>query len=129
MPNYPIATRPKPILKARQTHLTFTIPQPQPPTESRAVPMSHRVQKTLTDPTARVRKSLAQAIDYDTLTPSKQRGWDLGNYGSIELKNIKGHFYYYLRWREPKTNKNRSTYLGKDWDKAIAKLKELTNPH
>jgi hypothetical protein len=31
-----------------------------------------------------------------------------------------------LRWSDPETGKKRSTYLAKDWDKAIAKLHQLT---
>ena len=50
---------------------------------------------------------------------------DAGLFGSIELKTIKGFQYYYLRWQDPANDKKRSTYLGKTWDKAKAKLAEL----
>ena len=67
-----------------------------------------------------------QAIDYDKLTPTQQARWDAGMYGSIELKNIGIYNYYYLRWLDPQTKKYRSTYLAKEWDKAIAKMQKLT---
>jgi hypothetical protein len=50
----------------------------------------------------------------------------MGMYGSIELKKIKGNYYFYLRWSDPDTGRKRSTYLAKEWDGAIAKLKKLT---
>jgi hypothetical protein len=65
-------------------------------------------------------------VDYDKLTPTQQAKWDVGIYGRIELKTIKGHQYYYLRWSDPETKKIRSTYLAKNWDSAIAKLRKLT---
>ena len=49
-------------------------------------------------------------------------------YGSIELKARGIYQYYYLRWLDPQTKKYRSTYLAKDWDVAISKLKKLTHP-
>ena len=78
------------------------------------------------NPPVGIKIPLQQAIDYDKLTPTQQAKWDLGIFGSIELKKIHGFNYYYLRWADPKTKKLRSTYLAKDWDKAIAKLKKLT---
>jgi hypothetical protein len=74
-----------------------------------------------------VRKSLKESIDYAKLTASQQARWDAGLYGSIELKGIKGNYYFYLRWSDPETKKYRSTYLAKEWDKAILKLQKLTN--
>jgi hypothetical protein len=76
--------------------------------------------------TVRGKTTLRAAIDYDRLSPTKQAQWDLGMFGSIELKTIKGFQYYYLRWKDPDNKKMRSTYLGKTWDRAIAKLKNLT---
>lgn len=110
---------PKPILKS-------TLPTPQPPKIHRDILAINRVQNTLTKPAVRVRKPLYQAIDPDKLSATDRAKWDAGIYGSIEVKTIKGHEYYYLRWRDPETKKHRSTYLAKDWDKAIAKLKKLT---
>ena len=49
-------------------------------------------------------------------------------YGSIELKERGIYHYYYVRWTEPKTGTRRSTYLGKDWDKAIANLYLMLHP-
>ncbi|WP_310485717.1 hypothetical protein [Chamaesiphon sp. VAR_48_metabat_403] len=74
----------------------------------------------------RVRKSLKESIDYAKLTATKQAAWDAGMYGSIEIKTIKGNDYLYLRWNDPETGKKRSTYLGKDWNTAIEKMKKLT---
>ena len=73
-----------------------------------------------------MKKTLMQAVDYDKLTPTQQAKWDMGMYGSIELKTIKSYNYYYLRWLDPETKKYRSTYLAKDWDRAIAKMRSLT---
>ncbi|WP_309740085.1 hypothetical protein [Chamaesiphon sp. OTE_20_metabat_361] len=81
---------------------------------------------SLRESARRGKTSLRQAIDYDKLTPTNQAKWDLGMFGCIELKKIHGFDYYYLRWIDPKTKKRRSTYLAKDWDVAIAKLKKLT---
>jgi hypothetical protein len=67
-----------------------------------------------------------QAIDYDKLTPTQQARWDAGMYGSIELKARGIYHYYYLRWLDPESKKYRSTYLARDWDVAISKLKQLT---
>jgi hypothetical protein len=115
----------KPILKPKLRQRILSI-HPQPPIEDRLPPELVREKITLTEPAVRVKKSLKQSIDYNRLTPTQQLRWDVGSYGSIELKTIKGHQYYYQRWYDPHTKKYRSTYLAKDWDKAIAKLKKLT---
>jgi hypothetical protein len=114
---------PRPILKPK-TKIVGVLARPQPPTQSR--PEIVREQKTLTDPAVREQKTLKNAIDYESLTPTKQAQWDAGLFGHIEQKTIKGNLYYYLRWRDPQTNKLKSTYLAKKWDKAIAKMQKLT---
>jgi hypothetical protein len=88
--------------------------------------LPHREQSTLTKPTVRVKRTLKNSVDYAKLSATKQAAWDAGMYGSIELKKVKGNYYFYLRWRDTETGKNRSTYLGKEWDIAIRKLHELT---
>jgi hypothetical protein len=85
-----------------------------------------RVNLTLSNPTDRVRLPLSEAIDYDKLNPTKQAQWDMGVYGTIELKKLKGFYYYYLRWIDPTTKKRRSTYLGKYWEQAVRKMHKLT---
>ena len=126
MRNY--QTCPRPILKPKPKiqQLTILSISPQPPTVHRDPPTQPRDFLTLNNPTVRVRKSLVEAIDYTKLTPNQQAKWDAGIYGSIEQKNIKGHQYFYLRWLDPETKKYRSTYLAKEWDKAILKLQKLT---
>jgi hypothetical protein len=70
-------------------------------------------------------QTLTDEVDYDRLTPTKQAQWDLGIYGTIELKKISRWHYYYLRWYD-QNGKRKSTYLAKEWDKAIAKVRRLT---
>ncbi len=118
--------RPRPTPKPKPPSQLNLLPEPQPPTVHRPPPQVVRAENTLTATTVRGKITLLEAINYDGLSPTKQAMWDLGMFGSIELKTIKGFQYYYLRWKDPKGNKNRSTYLGKNWDKAIAKLKTLT---
>jgi hypothetical protein len=119
--------RPRPKIKSRPADQLSLLPQPQPPTQHRTMPEVIRDKKTLTNPSVRGKRPLSQAIDYDSLTPTQQARWDLGMFGRIELKNIKGHQYYYLRWADPDTKKIRSTYLGRTWTVAIAKLRKLIN--
>ena len=116
----------RPLLKPRPQHNRILSIEPRPPQINRDIQTINRVQSTLTKPAVRVNKTLKQAIDPDKLSAMNQARWDAGLYGSIELKQIKGHQYYYLRWKDPETKKNRSTYLAKDWERAIAKLKKLT---
>ena len=126
MRNYLIC--PRPILKEKpqSQQLTISSLSPQPPTVHRETVAPPRVENTLTAPVVRVRKALKDAIDYAKLTATKQAAWDAGMYGSIEIKSIKGNDYLYLRWNDPETGKKRSTYLGKDWNTAIEKMKKLT---
>jgi hypothetical protein len=118
--------RTRPTLKTKPPTQLNLLPNPQPPTEHREPPNLVRDERTLTGKSVRVLSSLIEAIDYDKLSPTQQAKWDLGMFGRIELKTIKGFQYYYLRWYDPEDRRNRSTYLGKTWDKAIAKLKVLT---
>ncbi|WP_310485105.1 hypothetical protein [Chamaesiphon sp. VAR_48_metabat_403] len=120
-----IFSRPKPILKTQVRQLALSI-HPQPPTENRLPPLPTGELITPTVPTVGVRKTLFQAIDYDRLTPTQQARWDAGMFGSIELKARGIYHYYYLRWIDPETKKYRSTYLAKDWDRAIEKMHKLT---
>lgn len=83
---------------------------------------------TPTKPSVGVKLTLHQAIDYDQLTPTQQARWDLGLFGSIELKERRIYHYYYVRWTEPKTGTRRSTYLHKDYDIAMMKLYLLLHP-
>jgi phage repressor protein C with HTH and peptisase S24 domain len=87
-----------------------------------------RDKNPLTAPTVRGQKTLHESIDYAKLTASQQARWDAGLYGSIELKKIKTNYYFYLRWTDPETGAKRSSYLAKEWDKAIAKLQKLIAP-
>jgi hypothetical protein len=118
--------RPKSKLQTKPNHQLSLLPEPQPPTEHRSVENPHRDKITPTARAVGVRKPLKEAIDYDKLTPTQQAKWDAGVYGSIELKSRGIYQYYYLRWRDPTTNKYRSTYLAKGWDEAIAKMRNLT---
>jgi hypothetical protein len=126
MPNLLNFERPRPKTKHQPPQQLTLLPQPKPPVLHRSIVSINRDKTTLTAPTVRVRKSLKQSIDYDALTPTQQLKWDMGMYGSIELKTIRGHQYYYSRWLDPESKKYRSTYLGKTWDKAIEKLRKLT---
>jgi hypothetical protein len=126
MPNLIRFERPRPNLKPKPPDQLSLLPEPQPPTVHRPPPDENRAKNTLTATTVRGKNTLLQAIDYDALSPTKQAKWDLGLFGSIELKTIKGFQYYYLRWKDPNGSKHRSTYLGKTWAKAIDKLKTLT---
>jgi hypothetical protein len=126
MPNLLKFERPRPTLKTKPNHQLSLLPEPQPPTVNRFPPNTVGDKFTPTVPTVGVNLSLRDAIDYDALTPTQQAKWDAGLYGSIELKNRGIYQYYYLRWRDPKTSRYRSTYLGKTWGIAIAKLKTLT---
>jgi hypothetical protein len=117
----------KPQLRERPTHPTILSIIPRPPEIHREVPAPHRVKSTLTAPAVRVKRTLYESVDYVKLTASQQARWDAGMYGSIELKGIRGNYYFYLRWLDPESRSYRSTYLSKDWDKAILKLKELTS--
>lgn len=128
MPNLLKFERPRPKLKTKPNTQLSLLPEPQPPTEHRTVPnnVGDKIPPT-------VRKvggilSLAQSVDYDKLTPTQQLKWDAGMYGSIQLKTVKGYQYYYVRWRESNTGIQRSKYLGKTWDIAVANLKQLTHP-
>jgi hypothetical protein len=67
-----------------------------------------------------------QAIDYDKLTVSQQMKWDAGMYGSIQLRTDVKNPYYFVRWKCPITKKHRSTKLDADYDRALAKLQQLT---
>jgi hypothetical protein len=116
----------KPRLKDRPQHPAILSIIPKPPTVHREVPAPLRDKNPLTDPDVRGKKSLHDAIDYAKLTASQQARWDAGLYGSIELKKIKSNYYFYLRWRDPETGAKRSSYLGKEWEQAIAKLQKLT---
>jgi hypothetical protein len=118
--------RPRPIIKAKPPTQLTLLSEPRPPVLHRSIPDAYRDKNTLTVPDVRVKKSLIDVIDYDSLTPTQQLKWDLGMYGSIELKTIRGSQYYYLRWLDPENRKYRSTYLGKTWSIAIEKLRKLT---
>lgn len=98
----------------------------RPQTQSQPQPEKIREKITLTDPAVRVKTTLKNAIDYDQLTRTQQSRWQAGAFGSVEQKTIKGHQYYYLRWKDPETGKYRSTYLAKRWDKAMEKMQKLT---
>ncbi len=113
----------RPILKPKTKTLKVLV---RPLTGQQQSLDLNRDKITLTDPAVRVRKTLKDAIDYSQLTPTQQSRWEAGTFGSIELKTIKGHQYYYLRWKDPETGKYRSTYLGKGWEKATAKMQKLT---
>jgi hypothetical protein len=126
MPNLLNFERPRPKLKNSQPQQLNLLPEPKPPTQHRSVVSINRAKTTLTAPAVRVRKSLQESIDYNFLTPTQQLRWDAGMYGSIELKTIRGYQYYYLRWLDPESKKYRSNYLGKTWERAIAKLRKLT---
>jgi hypothetical protein len=126
MPEHTTLSSPTPILKNRPQHPKILSIIPRPPTVHRDPPLQLRDEITLSDPEVRVKKSLKDSIDYEKLTSIKQAAWDAGIYGSIELKKIKGGYYYYLRWKDPESGSNRSTYLGKEWNIAIEKMKKLT---
>ncbi len=126
MPNLLNIERPRPTLKPKPPSQLSLLPTPAPPTQHREPPANIRDRMP---PTARKVGgilSLTQSVDYDKLTPTQQLKWDNGMYGSIQLKTVKGHQYYYLRWTEVTTKIRRSKYLGKTWDLAIAELKRLT---
>jgi hypothetical protein len=126
LPNLLNFERPRPKLKPKPNHRNILSIIPQPPTVHRPPPDLSRENNTLPRSARRENKPLNQSIDYDGLTPTQQVRWDLGLYGHIELKTIHGFQYYYLRWRDPNNNRLRSTYLGKEWNKAIVKLRKLT---
>ena|GEM_PF-4546438 len=126
MPKYLSQVAP-PILKRNSHRQLPTLPTPAAPTVNRPPPLAIRVDSTLTQNPVRGKSSLKDAIDYDKCTPTQQAQLDAGCFGQIELKTIGRNQYYYLRWQDPLTNKKRSTYLAKDYDKAIAKRKELIN--
>lgn len=118
--------RPRPKVKTKPPTQLSVLPTPQPPAEHRSIPDRTRAKSSLTISKVRDIIPLKDAIDYDKLTPTQQMRWDAGMYGSIELKTIKGHQYYYLRWQEQTTGRKRSTYLAKTWNDAIEKLRKLT---
>lgn len=126
MPNLLKFERPRPNLKSKPPEQLNLLPEPKPPTLHRSVVSINRDKPTLTAPAVRVGKTLQESIDYDFLTPTQQLRWDMGMYGSIELKTIRGYQYYYLRWLDPESKKYRSSYLGKTWEIAIEKLRKLT---
>ncbi len=99
---------------------------PQPPAVQRSPPHTAKDKIPPSLLGVGVNFTLKGAIDYDKLTPTQQAKWDFGMYGSIELKPRGIYHYYYLRWRDKTSGKYRSTYLAKDWDEAIAKLRRLT---
>lgn len=116
---------PAPILRPKQQSQQAT---PTPfPVQSLAINLVAPVREVLplTGRKVRGKTSLTDSVDYDKLTPTKQARWDLGLYGTIELKKINRWHYYYLRWSDD-NGKRRSTYLAKEWDKAIAKVRRLT---
>jgi hypothetical protein len=123
----------KPILKPRINQLSIL---PAPPTVNRPPPVGSRDESSPPKldrgddsslPFPRPKTTLQDAIDYDKFTPTQQMRLDNGMFGAIELKEQHpGRFYYYLRWQDPANNKKRSTYLGKEWEVAKAKLRQLT---
>jgi hypothetical protein len=68
-----------------------------------------------------------QAIDPDKLTVNQQMKWDAGMYGSVHLRTDVKNPYYFVRWRCPITKALRSTKLDRDYDRAMVKLRQLTN--
>jgi hypothetical protein len=117
---------PKPILKPKQK-LISVIPKP-----AETLAVMHQqldligAKIALTKSGVGAKTALKDSIDYDKLTPTQQRRWDDGTFGCIQLKNVKGYQYYYLRWTDPATKKMRSKYLAKDWDDAARKQRMLT---
>lgn len=128
MPNLVNFARPRPTLKPKPPTQLTLIPEPQPPTEHREPPQPQRGGMTRKITNLRGGLPLHLAIDYDKLTPTEQAKWDMGLWGSIQLKNDRGNEYYVTRWIDPNTGVRRSNRLGRTWDEAIAKLKLLTHP-
>jgi hypothetical protein len=116
---------PPPVLKPRPQQQDHIQEPHGLPTLAECQDGNVRETFSLTRRKLREKVSLSQVVDYDKLTPTQQARWDLGIYGTIELKKIKQWEYYYLRWRDDKGTQ-KSTYLGKDWNKAIDKVKQLT---
>jgi hypothetical protein len=111
---------PKPILRK-----TIGGIQPQPPTQNRLPPNLPRDKISRKPRPKREKLSLRESIDYDQLSPSEQAKWDAGIYGSIQLKQDRGREYYVVRWVDPLTGSLRSNSLGKDYQQAKAKLKQM----
>jgi hypothetical protein len=116
--------RSRPILKPKpqQLHLSIDL---QPPTQNRLPPDPTGVNISPKNRHNREKLSLRESIDYDKLSPSEQAKWDAGIYGSIHLKSDRGYDYYVVRWVDPRTGSLRSNSLGKTFDAAKAKLKEM----
>jgi hypothetical protein len=115
---------PKPILKPKPQQLTLSI-SPKPPTEHREVPERVGGNISRTNRHNREKLSLRESVDYDKLSPSEQAKWDAGIYGSIHLKEDRGYQYYVVRWVDPRTGSLRSNSLGKTYEAAKAKLKQM----
>jgi hypothetical protein len=126
MQNYQDPAIQRPVLKPKSKILTIAPKKPEPLTGQQQSLSIFRDETALTDPDFRAKKALRESIDYDKLTPTQQRRWDTGTFGRITLKKINGGMYYYLRWIDPLTNKDRSTYLGKEWNIAVEKQRKLT---
>jgi hypothetical protein len=128
MPNPTTLLKPKPTLKPKQTNNAILSISPKPPTENRIPPIPVRDNISRNLPTSREKLSLKDSIDYDKLTVNQQIKWDAGIHGSVHLRTDVKNPYYFVRWRDPKTKSLRSTKLDSDYNRAIAKLRQLTHP-
>jgi hypothetical protein len=120
--------KPKPILKHKPINNAILSISPKPPTQQRPLPTPVRDNISRNLPISREKLSLKDSIDYDKLTVNQQIKWDAGIHGSVHLRTDVKNPYYCVRWRDPKTKSLRSTKLDSDYNRAIAKLKQLTNP-
>jgi hypothetical protein len=128
MPNPTTLLKPKPTLRPKQINNAILSISPKPPTENRIPPIPARDNISRNPPISREKLSLSQSIDYDKLTVNQQMKWDAGMHGSVHLRTDVKNPYYFVRWRDPKTKSLRSTKLDSDYNRAIAKLKELIHP-
>jgi hypothetical protein len=126
MLNHPNVQTRQPRLKERPTHPTILSIIPKPPTVQRDPPALLREVCSPKSPKSGEQTSPKEAIDYDKLTPTQQAKWDAGMYGSIHLRSDKVTPYYCVRWRDPKTKRQRSQKLGTTYKEAVAALKKLT---
>ena len=126
MRNYQICPRPILKEKPKSQQLKISSISPQPPTVHREVTAPPRDNLSPNPVKSRDKLSLNQAIDYDKLTPSQQLKWDAGIYGAVTLRTDGKTPCYCVRWTDPISKRRRSTKLDSDYDRAIAKLKQLT---
>jgi hypothetical protein len=127
MPNY--QTCPRPILRQppKPPSQLSLLPEPQPPTQHREPPTVERAKITRNPPERGQKLPMNQAIDYDKLTVNQQMKWDAGTFGSVQLRSDVKTPYYFVRWKCPITKTHRSLKLDEDYDRALARRRQLTN--